>query len=613
MNSRTPRPRGGVWEIVPVRVRSSRAPWLRAPRGSARKDARMEIPPPQELFARVGALPHADLLLERLSDEDPPVHLVGGAVRDVLLRRTPPELDLVVEGDVAPVVARLGGDVRIHDRFGTATVTVDDATFDLARARRERYARPGALPDVEPASLAEDQRRRDFTVNTGVIVLTGSERGQLIADERMADDLDARLLRVLHDASFIDDPTRLLRLARYVGRLGFVVEPHTRTLVGDAVDRHALTTVTGARIGAELRLLTREADPLAALRALHDLGLDAPLGLDGGELTRQRARGALALLPAEGHPDRLVLAAALTARARTDAPGAIRAQLDDWGYDAGDREVILAAATRAHEVAAALQDAGTPSEIAAAARHAPPELVALAGALGPADTARQWLEGCAMSGSRSPGRTCSPPGSRAARRSAGGCAGPSEKSSTPAWPDATTSSRQPCARCAAASSLTAMAPSLNALRWDGQPGHYEVYYLTVTEPQSGVGVWIRYTMVAPRSASDASAAASLWLLAMDPRPERPSTFGRKATVPVAEMHAATDPFDADDRRSAPGRRRHERRVRGRGLGPPLDGDRPRLRARAPGAATARGGEDRARAAARRPRDRRHDHTRRRTA
>lgn len=87
-----------------------------------------------------------------------------------------------------------------------------------------------------------------------------------------------------------------------------------------------------------------------------------------------------------------------------------------------------------------------------------------------------------------------------------------------------------------------MAPSLNALRWDGQPGHYEVYYLTVTEPQSGVGVWIRYTMVAPLAASGAAATASLWLLAMDPRPGRPSTFGRKATVPVSEMHASADPF-----------------------------------------------------------------------
>ncbi len=175
-------------------------------------------------------------------------------------------------------------------------------------------------------------------------------------------------------------------------RLGFTVEPHTRTLVDDAVRSGALSTVTGARIGAELRLLAAEPDPLAALAALHELGLDTPLGLDGDAPTIERARRALALLPAGERPDRLVLAAALDRRARTDAPGALRAALDLWGFEAADREAIVAAASRSQELADALEAAGTPSEIAAAARHAPPELVALAGALGPAAVARQWLE-----------------------------------------------------------------------------------------------------------------------------------------------------------------------------------------------------------------------------
>jgi tRNA nucleotidyltransferase (CCA-adding enzyme) len=353
----------------------------------------MKIPPPAELLARIRALPHGAWLLERLGGEGEgaPVYLVGGAVRDVLLERTPPELDLVVEGDVTPVADRLGGQARAHDRFGTATVTVDGATFDLARARRERYARPGALPDVEPASLTEDLNRRDFTVNTGAIALTGATPGRLVRGEQMAEDLNAGLLRVLHDASFIDDPTRLLRLARYAGRLGFAVEPHTRALVADAVTRGALGTVTGARIGAELRLLAREPDPLGALGALHALDLDAPLGLDASEATLDRARRALTLLPADERPDRLVLAAALASRATRDAPGALRAALDAWGFDATDREAILAAATRAAEVADGLAAATSPSEIAAAARHAPPELVALAGVLGPEQAAREWL------------------------------------------------------------------------------------------------------------------------------------------------------------------------------------------------------------------------------
>ena len=287
----------------------------------------MEIPSPVELLTRIRALPGAASLLERLDPGGPPVHLVGGAVRDLLLERTPPELDLVVEGEVAPVAARLGNEILSHDRFGTATVTVDGRTFDVARARRETYARPGALPDVEPAALSEDLTRRDFTVNTGAVALTGPERGTFVSDPRLRADLDTRVLRVLHDASFVDDPTRLLRLARYAGRLGFTVEPQTRALVDAAVATSALSTVTGPRIGTELRLLSREPDPLsalAALSALHELGLDTPLGLDGDAPTIERARRALALLPPDERSDRLVLAAALGGRAATDAPGALR-------------------------------------------------------------------------------------------------------------------------------------------------------------------------------------------------------------------------------------------------------------------------------------------------
>lgn len=103
-----------------------------------------------------------------------------------------------------------------------------------------------------------------------------------------------------------------------------------------------------------------------------------------------------------------------------------------------------------------------------------------------------------------------------------------------------------------------MASSLNALRWDGQPGHYEVYYLTVTEPESGVGVWIRYTMVAPLSATGEPATASLWVLAMDPRPDRPSTLGRKRTVPVEEMLSVNDPFEL----TIDGARLHDRGMSG---------------------------------------------------
>ena len=202
------------------------------------------------------------------------VYVVGGAVRDLLLGRVPHELDFVVEGDALELAGRIGGRVISHERFGTATVSLDGATFDLASARRERYERPGALPDVElGATLREDLERRDFTVNAIAMHLKDRE---LIWLPGAREDLEARRLRVLHDRSFIDDPTRLLRLARYAARLGFEPEERTDRLAAEAVAGGAVDTITGSRMGAELRLLLQEPQP-AALLALERHGLGRAL------------------------------------------------------------------------------------------------------------------------------------------------------------------------------------------------------------------------------------------------------------------------------------------------------------------------------------------------
>jgi tRNA nucleotidyltransferase (CCA-adding enzyme) len=316
------------------------------------------------------------------------VHLVGGAVRDLLLGGAPIDLDLVVEGDAEAFARSLGGTLTGHDRFGTATVVLDDFVYDIARARRETYAHPGALPDVEPAAWAEDLERRDFTVNAIAIALTGDAPGELSAAPRALEDLDARRLRVLHDRSFTDDPTRLFRMARYASRLDFDIERHTRSLADAAIRGGALGTVSGPRIGAELRLLAREEDPVKALLALGDLGLDRAVhpgfGLDDEAL----ARRALALLPADARRDRLVLALAVR---RIPAREAAEL-LDSMAFEAEDRDAIVVSAARAEEVARALAAAQAPSEIAAAASGAPAELVAVAGALGPERQAREWLE-----------------------------------------------------------------------------------------------------------------------------------------------------------------------------------------------------------------------------
>jgi tRNA nucleotidyltransferase (CCA-adding enzyme) len=346
--------------------------------------------PDDELLDRFAALPAAGPLLDRLRDADG-VYLVGGAVRDLLRDAVPLDLDLVVDGELGPVTARLGTPARSHDRFDTCSVVLDGFTYDLARARRERYPRPGALPTVSPATIEEDLGRRDFTVNALALGLGGGQRGRLVYAPGGPGDLRGARLRVLHDASFRDDPTRLLRLARYVNRLGFSIEAGTRALAAAAVAGGAPATVSRTRIGTELRLLAGEPDPVGAFVTLAELGVDEAIAPGFGirdEARADLARRALTLLPADGHRPDLVLAVA----AMDLTPHELRALLDRWGFTAARRERIAAAALRSPAMAQSLTAAARPSAIAAAAGAGPVELVALAGALGPQDAARRWLQ-----------------------------------------------------------------------------------------------------------------------------------------------------------------------------------------------------------------------------
>lgn len=346
-------------------------------------------PCPPDLLARFAALPAAGPLLERLAGNEA-VYVVGGAVRDLLRGGAPADLDLVVEGELEPVVARLGTPARTHDRFGTGTLVLDGFRYDVARAREEAYDRPGALPRVAPAGIEQDMLRRDFAANAVALGLSGPARGRLVQAPHGIEDVEAGVLRVLHDASFRDDPTRLLRLARYVSRLGFTVEPHTRGLVAAAVRDRVTDTVTGSRLGGELRLLAAEPDPAGALTTLTALGvagsLEAGFGLEPGG----PAAGALRLLPGDGSRGDLVLAAALLGVA-SERRGPLLARL---AFPAASRDRILAAADRAAALARALATAGRPSAIAAAVGSAEAETVALAGALGDGASARAaeaWL------------------------------------------------------------------------------------------------------------------------------------------------------------------------------------------------------------------------------
>jgi tRNA nucleotidyltransferase (CCA-adding enzyme) len=305
----------------------------------------------------------------------------------MLIGREPSELDLVVEGDALSLARQLGGSVLVHDRFGTSTVRLDGHSYDIATARRETYARPGALPDVAPATLTEDLSRRDFTVNAIAMALSGERAGDLQAVPGALEDLDSGRLRVLHDLSFIEDPTRLLRLARYAARLAFAIEPHTRALASAAVGAGALETVSGARIGNDLRLLAGERDALSAFAVLRALRVDRAIHPAFGLRDPEPATRALRLLGADARADLLVLAAAAERVPRADLPPL----LDRLTFEATDRARIQGAATEARGLARRLLAAHTPAEIASAAATAAPELVALAGGHGAAEAAAAWL------------------------------------------------------------------------------------------------------------------------------------------------------------------------------------------------------------------------------
>jgi len=333
------------------------------------------VPASDALLDALRALPCGARLLAAAAGR-PGVHLVGGAVRDLLLDRVPGELDVVVEGPPDALLAALGGARVAHDRFGTATVEDGGCRFDVARARAERYPRPGALPVVRPAGVEEDLRRRDVTVNALALDLAD---GTLRAVPHAREDLAAGLLRVLHERSFLDDPTRLWRVARYRARLGFAVEPWTAGLAAAAVQGGALATVSGARIGSELRLALGEPDPAGALESAVELGLAPWLDVD-----RARVGRALALLPAEGRPALAVLCATVALGA------AAGAELRRLGLPA-DWLRALAAALALRPRAGALVGA-RPSAVARALERAPVEAAAAVGAEGPGEEVRRFLE-----------------------------------------------------------------------------------------------------------------------------------------------------------------------------------------------------------------------------
>ena len=207
------------------------------------------------------------------------IYLVGGVVRDLLLRQANLDLDLVVEGNAIELAERLKelnqGKVITHPRFNTAKLQWDKWSVDLATARAETYDKPGALPSVTPSSIDNDLSRRDFTINAMAISLNPGYYGRLVDPHNGRDDLKDKLIRVLHEKSFIDDATRIWRGLRYEQRLDFHLERKTLALLKR--DIAMLDTISDDRIRYEIECIFQEKYPEKVFRRAEELGVLAKL------------------------------------------------------------------------------------------------------------------------------------------------------------------------------------------------------------------------------------------------------------------------------------------------------------------------------------------------
>ena len=260
------------------------------------------LPPPVAAALDSATREALESLCRASAELDAPLYLVGGVVRDCLLLPSSPQpglpdIDLAVEGDPAALASALGGPIlgRIvgHDRFGTAIIR-GAVRIDIARTRRDRYPHPAALPEVSDAGIEDDLARRDFTLNAAAHALTGPRAGRLLDPFNGAGDARRRLIRVLHDASFRDDPTRIVRACRYAARLDAKLEPGTRKLA--VRDRRHLAALSPARFGDAWRLLLADPAGPAALELARALRVPQSR-IQGWELARPVLKAASGAAP----------------------------------------------------------------------------------------------------------------------------------------------------------------------------------------------------------------------------------------------------------------------------------------------------------------------------
>jgi len=206
-----------------------------------------------------------------------PAYLVGGCLRDLILRVKNLDLDIAIEGNgiifARHLAQKLKSELKIYARFGTATLILTDRLkVDIATTRQEKYPYSAALPVVSSGSLKEDLKRRDFTINALALSLAADKEQKIIDPFDGQVDLALGRIRILHNLSFKDDPTRILRAIRFSQRLDFKIEPKTLALLKEAISAGALDKVNPHRMRDELILMLKEQDPFQPIKELGDLG-----------------------------------------------------------------------------------------------------------------------------------------------------------------------------------------------------------------------------------------------------------------------------------------------------------------------------------------------------
>lgn len=263
--------RTDLLQVLAEGIKDQDRPQAAAAQRNLSSQMREKLPP-----ALLNFLDQMGHLAERLGVR---LYAVGGCVRDIIMRLPTHDIDVTMDGDITAFIAQLAHNhklthVRRHPRFKTATVeTAEGFSIDISTTRREYYDHPGALPVIEESSLRMDLYRRDFTINSLAVGLNPGNFGEVVDYFRGFQDIKDGAIRVLHNLSFIEDPTRAFRAVRFEARLGFKISKMTAGLLEGAAKSGFLAKVDRHRLLHELRLILGEDDPAPAISRLAEFGL----------------------------------------------------------------------------------------------------------------------------------------------------------------------------------------------------------------------------------------------------------------------------------------------------------------------------------------------------